>query len=74
MGQKRRFGRVHGMSAYPPTAAQKRTSLDVAFGPLPDSRAATKHRIILFNVTLFHSNNPGAAHLALLNEFNKSNV
>jgi hypothetical protein len=28
----------------------------------------------LFNVTLFHSNNPGTAHLALLNEFNKSNV
>jgi hypothetical protein len=46
----------------------------VSFVPRPDSRTATNHRIILFNVTLFHSNNPGAAHLALLNEFNKSNV
>jgi hypothetical protein len=33
IGQKRRFGHVGGMSAHPPIAAAKRTSLDVAEGP-----------------------------------------
>jgi hypothetical protein len=33
IGQSRRFGHVSGMSAYPPRAALKRTSLEVAFGP-----------------------------------------
>src|ERR1700738_5239948 len=31
--QSRLFGDVGGMSAHPPTAAQQRTSLEVAFGP-----------------------------------------
>jgi hypothetical protein len=34
LGQKRRFGHVGGMSAHPPIAALKRTSLDVAFGSI----------------------------------------